>query len=324
MYRYLLIFISSFLVTTVLAKSPHGEGFKIECSNCHITSNWEQLNPRKFNHNKTRFPLVGQHNTVECRKCHPTLEFAKAKKECVNCHTDMHEGTVGQDCERCHIPKSWIVSNVKQIHQQAGFILVGSHATIDCNLCHKSASLLRFENIRTDCYFCHKANYDATNHKADGFGTDCFTCHNMTGQSWSILGNGFEHGLFPLTGGHNIACIKCHITGEYRTKLSTACVNCHLSTYKSTTNPNHVTANFPTTCEACHTTTNWTTSTFNHSSYFPITSGNHNVNCTICHTNSANYKIFTCLTASCHRNAHNQNQGSNGCYSCHPNARGGG
>jgi len=315
MSRSLLFFIFVFLFNTVFAKSPHGDGFKIECANCHITSNWEQLNPRLFNHNKTKFPLVGQHNSVECRICHPTLEFAKGKTQCSECHSDIHEGTVGKDCGRCHTPKSWIVSNVKQIHQQIGFALNGAHAAADCNLCHKSASLLRFDNLKTDCYSCHKAVYDATNHRTDGFGTNCFNCHNMTGKNWSISGGGFEHGLFPITGGHNIACNLCHVTNEYRTVLSTDCKVCHITKYNATTNPAHAKVGFSTDCKACHTINNWTSSTFDHS--FPIR-GNHNVSCVTCHTNSANYKIFTCLTASCHRNAHNQNQGSPGCYNCHP------
>jgi hypothetical protein len=280
-----------------------------------------------FNHNKTNFPLVGQHKNIGCKRCHPTLEFSKAKSKCSNCHADMHQQTVGQDCERCHSTKSWIVNNIKQIHQQVGFALFGSHATADCNRCHISASLLRFENIQTDCYSCHKDKYYATtkpSHQSVGFDKDCFRCHNMTGRDWSYNGRGFEHGILPLTGGHNIDCILCHKTGEYASKLSPACVTCHLAKYNATTNPNHVSAKFPTTCETCHTTNNWTTSTFDHSSYFPITSGNHNVSCAICHTNPANYTGFTCVTASCHKTAHNQNQGSAGCYSCHRNARGGG
>ena len=223
MNKFILLLISFFLIASVFAKSPHGEGLKTDCGACHNTNNWEQLNPRHFNHNKTRFPLIGQHKTVGCRACHPTLEFSKAKTQCNQCHMDMHEGTVGKDCDRCHTPKSWIVSNVKQIHQQAGFTLAGTHAVTDCNRCHKSASQLRFDNIRTDCYSCHKANYDATNHRADGFGTDCFPCHNMTGRDWSYSGKGFVHGTFPLTGAHNINCILCHKTGEYKTVSSSAC-----------------------------------------------------------------------------------------------------
>lgn len=320
MIRFLLSIIFMFFVASVFAKSPHGENFKMDCANCHITGSWEQLNPRLFNHNKTKFPLVGVHKSVECKVCHPTLEFAKAKTQCWECHKDMHQGTVGTDCGRCHTPKSWIVSSVKQIHQQTGFTLNGSHATADCNLCHKSASLLRFENIRTDCYSCHKDKYDATNHRADGFNTDCFHCHNMTGRTWSIAGSGFEHGLFPLSGGHNIACKVCHTTGEYKTKLSVECITCHKAKYDATSSPKHSAVGFSTDCRPCHSINSWTPSTFNHESYFPIKSGRHSgISCAQCHTTTGNYLKFSCVTSSCHGNAHHQNQGASGCYNCHKN-----
>lgn len=329
MNKFLVLIISVLFVVTVFAKSPHGEGFKIDCSNCHVTSNWEQLNPRKFNHNKTRFPLVGQHKTVECRICHPTLEFAKAKNQCIDCHMDMHEGTVGHDCERCHNSKSWIVTNVKQVHQQAGFALIGAHANADCNLCHKSGSMLRFNNIQTDCYSCHNDRYYKTtkpNHISAGFNTDCFRCHNMTGMDWSSTGKGFEHGFFPLTGGHsNLNCFtsKCHANGLYK-GVPTTCVSCHLDKYNATTNPAHSTVGFSTDCQSCHSINSWTPATFDHEKYFPIKSGRHSgINCSECHTNATNYKSFTCVTSSCHGNAHHQNQGSSGCYSCHSTGRGG-
>jgi len=319
MNRFLLFIISFFIVSSVLAKSPHGENFKMDCANCHITGNWEQLNPRIFNHNKTKFPLVGQHKSVECKICHPTLEFAKAKTQCAECHLDVHQGTVGADCERCHSPKSWIVPNVARIHQQAGFALSGSHATADCYRCHKSASLLRFENVKTDCYSCHKDKYDATNHRTDGFNTDCYHCHNMTGQTWSIIGGGFEHGLFPLTGGHNVACNLCHKTGEYKTKISADCKTCHIDKYNATTNPKHSTAGFSTDCQTCHSINAWTPSTFDHESYFPIKSGRHSgISCAQCHTTTGNYTKYSCVTSSCHGNAHHQNDGPTGCKRCHP------
>ena len=40
--------------------------------------------PGEFNHNKTNFPLKGQHKTVGCKECHPTLEFSNAKKRMLN------------------------------------------------------------------------------------------------------------------------------------------------------------------------------------------------------------------------------------------------
>jgi hypothetical protein len=396
--RKLMILISLVVFAiTLLAKSPHGENFKIDCVTCHTTDNWTKVKIDSFNHSKTKFPLLGQHKTVFCRKCHNDLQFANANRDCISCHKDVHEQTVGRDCERCHTQSTWLIKNVTQVHLQIGFPLLGRHAQIDCYQCHKSPSLLRFDPIKTVCYDCHVNNYLATtnpshvasnypkdcsschnqsswltaifNHNATGFpltgthnavicalchkngytggtpttcvachldkfnattnpnhivakfSTDCQTCHNTT--AW--IPSTFDHNkntTFPLTGAHiGRACNLCHITNY--NPIPTTCVSCHLTTYNTTTNPNHAGANFPTTCETCHTTTNWTTSTFNHTSYFPIT-GNHNVSCATCHTNSANYAVFTCITSSCHGNAHNRNQGSAGCYSCHRNGRSGG
>ena len=399
MYKFILFILFAFFVTTAFAeKSPHGEKLKINCVVCHNTDDWKKIKTGEFNHNKTNFALMGQHKTVGCKKCHPTLEFSKAKTECSACHVDIHQETVGQDCARCHTTNSWIVTNIQQIHQQLGFTLIGAHASADCSGCHTSGSRLRFDNINTDCLACHKTQYEATtkpNHTTAKFSTDCQSCHNSTAWQPSTFNhnmnttfpltgahigiacitchtNGyaaipstcvschlanfnattnpnhttakfstdcqtchstttwnpstFNHNIattFPLTGAHvGVACITCHTNGY--AAIPSTCVSCHLTKYNATTNPGHSAAKFPTTCETCHSTINWTSSTFNHTSYFPITNGNHNVSCTICHTNSTNYAVFTCLTASCHTNAHNRNQGSSGCYSCHPTGRGGG
>ena len=98
-----------------------------------------------FTHNKTGFPLEGMHQGVNCKNCHPTLVFSQAENECMSCHTDMHSQTVGMECARCHTPKSWIVENITDIHQQSRFPLVGPHYTADCYDCHPSASLFKFE-----------------------------------------------------------------------------------------------------------------------------------------------------------------------------------
>jgi Zn finger protein HypA/HybF involved in hydrogenase expression len=65
-----------------------------------------------FDHSKTRFPLVGQQQSANCKQCHTSLEFAVAKTDCNSCHIDFHEQTVGTDCSRCHTPKSWTVTNI--------------------------------------------------------------------------------------------------------------------------------------------------------------------------------------------------------------------
>lgn len=297
MHRFLFLFISIFIISNICAKSPHGDGFKLTCSQCHTTDNWTKMKPTGFDHNKTKFPLVGQHKMIGCKKCHPTLEFSKAKTECSDCHIDMHQQTLGRDCGRCHTPNSWIVNNTRQIHQQAGFDLVGAHATVDCNRCHTSASKLMFENIRIDCYSCHKVQYEATNHRADGFDTECVRCHSLTGVTWSSIGRGFDHGFYPLTGAHNTDCIKCHTTGEYRTKLSTDCKVCHATEYAraKAAFPGHTNNSKigKYACSECHNNLSWNYVSFKqHDGWFGIYSGTHRgawTNCTDCHNNDAAY-----------------------------------
>ncbi|MDR3654018.1 MAG: cytochrome c3 family protein [Paludibacter sp.] len=306
-YKLISLVITFFLLQSVQVKalkSPHGEKLKKECSLCHVTENWTKIKHDSFNHNKTKFPLKGQHGAVSCKKCHPTLVFDKAPLGCVACHTDIHEGTVGNDCGRCHSQNSWIVSNIRQIHQQAGFPLIGEHAAADCNRCHTSASLLRFNNIRSDCYSCHQYQYEMTinpNHKATGLGTDCQRCHNMAGQTWRSIGHGFDHGVFPLVGAHNIQCSICHFNNDFKTKLSTVCSSCHDPGPANTSTPAHTTKFKSFACSDCHNTISWISVKFPmHEIYGKIYSGVHNGRwsaCTDCHQNTTAY---TSYCSKCH------------------------
>jgi hypothetical protein len=308
-YKLILLVTSCFLFTCIQVKalnSPHGEKLNKECKLCHTTDNWLKIKTDGFNHNKTKFPLKGQHNAVSCKRCHPSLVFDKAPLECAACHTDIHEGTVGKDCSRCHTPNNWFVKNIKQIHQQAGFALIGEHAATDCNRCHASASLLRFNNIRSDCYSCHQYDYEKTispNHKTSGLGIDCQRCHNMAGQSWRSIGHGFDHGRFPLVGAHNIQCDLCHFNNDFVTKLSTECSTCHDPGPANTSTPAHTTKFKVFACSDCHAATSWTTIKFTQHDglYGKIYSGTHKGKwsaCTDCHQNTTAY---TSNCSKCHK-----------------------
>ncbi len=114
---------------------------------------------------------------------------------------------------------------------------------------------------------------------------------------------------FVLTGAHTVPprqCSDCHSNNNY-TLNSTACVTCHLKDYQGTTNPSHVTGNFPQACGSCHSTSTWLNATFNHNSTgFPLT-GNHTVpprQCSDCHVNN-NYNITTTACVSCHQKDYN-------------------
>jgi hypothetical protein len=304
---------------------------------CHNTTGWTiDIKTLSFNHNTTKFKLVGQHQTVNCKLCHTSLEFAKAETECISCHTDMHSQSVGPDCGRCHTPNSWVVNNVTEIHQRSRFPLVGAHLSADCYSCHTNASpsLLNFEPLGIECVDCHQDDYNATtnpNHSTGNYSTNCVDCHNMTATSWS--GAGINHNFFPLTGGHDINnCQECHKTPDY-TSTSPACISCHETNYNGTTNPNHTSIGFSTTCNDCHTTNpGWKPAEYTQhdAKSFPIYSGKHNGEwsaCSDCHTNPASYTQFTCI--DCHEHnqpdmngEHNDVQGyaynSPACFSCHP------
>ncbi len=332
-------------VSLFAQKSPHGSSFSANCDDCHKTDGWKvDLKAITFDHENTKFPLVGQHKTVDCKQCHTSLEFAKAPTECNSCHTDIHEQTVGPECARCHTPNAWIVTNISKLHQQSRFPLLGSHATADCKSCHLNIapsaskngtiSLLRFDPLGVECYNCHKNNYLGTtnpNHVLANYSTNCTECHNFNAFSWK--GANFNHNKFPLTAGHaNVDCNKCHIAGNY-SGLSQECVSCHQPNYAASTNPNHNVLNFPTTCKDCHTTApGWKPAQYTtHDAKFPIYSGKHNGQwntCADCHTNPGNYAQYTCIDCHPHNNkgeTDSKHAGVSGyeynniaCFACHP------
>ena len=104
-----------------------------------------------------------------------------------------------------------------------------------------------------------------------------------------------------------------------------------LNDYNTATNPDHLSAGFPTTCEDCHTEDAWVPSTFDHDNmYFPIYSGKHDgewTECIDCHTIPGNFSLFSCI--DCHddqlqlEDDHSGVSGyeytSSACFACHPN-----
>ena len=329
----------SFIIGLILvalvgfAQSPHGDGFKTDCTLCHTSESWKVTKPdMSFDHNTTKFKLTGQHQMVDCRSCHTTLKFQETKNECASCHADMHQNTLGSDCARCHDTKAWIIKNTITLHQLSRFPLNGNHAVADCAACHKSSSRLQYEPLGIDCYDCHKADYLATvepDHKKSGYSTNCIECHGVKSTGWN--GTNFEHGFFPLTGGHSISCAECHEGKNYE-KISSECISCHLTDFNSTKNPNHSQTGFSSACADCHTNNpGWNPASYKEhdAAYFPIYSGNHKgewENCTDCHTSNS-FTAFSCT--DCHEHSKskmdNEHDDTNGysyqsisCYSCHP------
>jgi len=311
-------------------------GFPQTCEQCHNTTSW--LNST-FNHNATKFPLTGAHVNVACTQCHTGGNFATTPADCNSCHNKDFQATTNPnhvsagfptDCSVCHSTTNWLGATFD--HSKTAFPLTGAHIPLACSSCHASG---QFATLSTACVSCHLASFQSTtnpNHATSGFPTDCQVCHNTA--AW--VPSSFDHNktVFPLTGAHiKVACSSCHIGGRYA-GTPTDCYSCHKSQYQTVANPNHVAAAFPTTCQTCHNTTAWTGATFSHT-WFPIYSGTHAgkwTTCADCHTNSANYAVFTCISCHAHdkttTDAHhsgvrNYVYNNTSCYSCHRNGSAG-
>lgn len=151
---------------------PHQGEQGMECKDCHNESSWQD--DVFFDHDLTRFPLLGAHATAECGDCHETHVFRDAPEACVDCHLedDPHEGRFSADCGSCHNPVDW---NEWQFDHDArtNFPLSGAHVEINCESCHRQ-SLASMSRLGGRCGNCHRAD---DIHDGE-FGYDCGRCHS--------------------------------------------------------------------------------------------------------------------------------------------------
>ena len=254
-------------------------GFVTDCATCHNETAWS---PSSYDH--AIYPLTNSHATVSCDQCH-NGNYNNTPNTCDGCHmteynsaTDPNHATAGfpSDCAQCHDPTNW--NNATFDH--SGFPLLGAHATTSCDACHNG----NYTNTPNTCDGCHLPDYNGStnpNHVAAGFATDCATCHNET--AWSP--SSYDHAIYPLTNAHaTVSCDQCH-NGNYNNTPNT-CDGCHMTEYTGATDPNHVSAGFPTDCAICHDPTLWTNSTFDHNATnFPLTGSHMGPSCVTCHSN---------------------------------------
>jgi predicted CXXCH cytochrome family protein len=201
-------------------------GFPQSCEVCHSTAAWI---PAQFNHAASGFPLTGAHAGLQCSQCHINNNYNLTSTACVSCHLKDFQGTTNpnhissgfpQQCQVCHSTTAWIPASFN--HNNTPFPLTGAHGTVPCASCHVNNN---YTTLPTDCYSCHKADYNGTtnpNHVAAGFPTTCTTCHNTT--AW-IPAN-FNHTYFPMNhGGANGVCATCHTNSNNYAVFT--CTNCH-------------------------------------------------------------------------------------------------
>lgn len=160
---------------TACHQDPHAGQFashveKDGCQSCHSVEDWKSV---RFDHNATRFPLIGKHEKTECSSCHKsgdvfgvqTIVFRFEKFGCRECHSDVHQGQFDgvnekADCSRCHDPGEW--KSVRFDHGTSRFLLTGKHLSVQCAGCHKrevieqgQPAVIRYKPLQISCESCH-------------------------------------------------------------------------------------------------------------------------------------------------------------------------
>ena len=198
--------------------------FSTDCTDCHSAKadTWHNAH---FDHS-IYWPLRGAHKILSCSDCHSTGEILSS--DCYSCHRKDYEEAKDPEhkkngfstvCTECHNPDAFTWDNAKYDHD--AWPLQGAHKSLVCSACHSQGL-----NPPTDCYNCHKSDYDQTtspNHKTSGFSTDCQSCHLPTHLFWTQAV--FNH-PFPITSGehNNLDCSECHTTSNYS---QFTCIECH-------------------------------------------------------------------------------------------------
>lgn len=305
------------------------------CLNCHGPETFKTV--PAFNHNNTRFKLVGKHQNVECTGCHKieTVNGTKfqefrgvAYASCNNCHKDPHQNKFGQNCRQCHSEISF--TTIKGIsnfdHNKTSFPLEDKHLTVDCNACHKTKFTDTLKHDR--CTDCH-ADYHKGQFANNSVSPDCSTCHSVKGFTiFSYTLEQHNRNPFPLTGAHAAQpCTECHRkdgTWSFR-NIGKDCIDCHTDIHKTYISSKY----YPReSCISCHNESAWANVAFDHSKTgFLLTGAHSKPDCVLCHITRTGGNNLTqkfnglpSACSSCHNDNHQGQFNRNGeevCTGCH-------
>ncbi|MBI3682912.1 MAG: hypothetical protein HY235_21270, partial [Acidobacteria bacterium] len=258
--------------------------------------------------------------------------FTSAGKQCADCHADFHRRQFGSACQDCHTVRGWKVNAGSVRTHLNRFPLLGAHAAVECESCHRGAASGIYTGLSTECFSCHRANYERTrlpDHRAANLPLDCALCHSV--DRW--LGARFDHDRFtrfPLLGAHKtVSCSTCHAGGSFH-GTAADCYSCHVRQFQSTTSPDHVKAGFPADCSICHNSTTWQGARFDHdtATRFQLTGAHTSAQCNSCHA-AGRFAGTPNACSGCHMTQfesvtnpdHKRGNFSTQCEACHGTAR---
>jgi hypothetical protein len=313
----------------------------IECHSEHHGRKFDMVRFHKdsFDHDKTGYVLEGQHEVIDCNKCHMpdnienidvkkrTNTFLGLDQECLACHDDYHQKTLTDDCKQCHDFEAFKPAS-KFNHDKASFKLTGKHIDVECIECHKESTRngLEFQEFTgiafEDCKSCHD---DAHNNQLPG---DCKSCHTDLGFEIFEGQSKFNHELtkFALKGKHSeVDCFACHKESDNATLVfqdqlrvnENNCVKCHDDVHES---------KFGLDCAKCHNEKSFRSlknmNLFDHNvTDYPLGGKHIAVDCKQCHNGRYTKAIDFSACNKCHDDYHKGEFKGNGvspdCVECH-------
>ncbi|MDP2343621.1 MAG: cytochrome c3 family protein [Deltaproteobacteria bacterium] len=153
------------------------------CNACHDARSFKEP---EFDHDGSRFPLLGKHKRVDCVACHarerrpgkPALvRYRPLPFACADCHVDEHLGQLGTDCARCHGNDGFKPSTFDHVDpRRTRFVLEGRHQEVACAKCHVAVQVAgvdradqttsRYRPVPMECATCHDDEHQT---RFDGF-----------------------------------------------------------------------------------------------------------------------------------------------------------
>ena len=285
-----------------------------DCSSCHEVTGFKPTRFDRQTHRQTAFPLEGKHADLGCPECHQPegrgAVYSSRKLTCPACHSDRHGGEFASaphsnKCDECHTVAGFepITFTVAR-HAQTQFPLIGRHASVACEKCHKplmeSGAVLalaplkkggpsitprRYHFAVRTCNSCH----------TDPHGTKlaCETCH--TPEQWKDV-RPYQHPAATkarLDGAHqSLKCIQCHKpsgadeegTAKAAPKFSDTpaqCSGCHKA---KDAHDGQFQSGPEEDCSTCHVIVHWNGESFSHDrARFVLNRVHVNLECIKCH-----------------------------------------
>jgi hypothetical protein len=286
----------AFSSCTSCHRDVHAGRLGASCADCHTTAGWHGAGSKRFDHDRTAYPLRGRHTAVRCEACHTPGRPVHFKHDlCSDCHADAHRGQLSRRtdrgrCDACHAVDGWKPARYGiEEHAAAAYPLVGAHLAVPCDACHKPGAdrVARFRFASTRCVSCHADPHEGNLDRYAGK-AGCEGCHKV--DSWRSVT--FDHATtrFALTGGHRrAACSACHEPSEPGARrgrlrlggLASTCAGCHRDVHaRQLADPAGTTA-----CERCHEAESWRAVRFVHDrdSAYPLEGAHARVPCVGCH-----------------------------------------